>query len=185
MTFSYLFVYKSYIVSINYIYMNKILYIHLYKKTSFERDIIIQRPSLSDRNIMTLCIMATAHGSCSSLLPCDRLLLLLRHRQERGSNWWNAREDPVTSIGTQRNNVALGYGNPSSYAKYSHFFSLRKSCASDRLKPQVYSETPLPGWTPEVQHWDVVSVPAPPRSAVLNFSGQLVVVSHGPDCFCD
>lgn len=95
--------------------------------------------------------------------------------------------NPMMSVGTQRNNAALGYGNSSSSARCSHFFSLRKSCASGHLKPQVSSETPLPAWTPEVQHQDGAGIaepsPPPPRSTVLSSSGQMVVVSDGPACF--
>jgi len=50
--------------------------------------------------------------------------------------------DPMMSIATQEHNVALDYDNSSSSARWSHFFSVRKSCASGQPEPRGSSETP-------------------------------------------
>lgn len=86
--------------------------------------------------------------------------------------------DPVMSVGTQRNNMALGYGSSSNSARCSHFVSLRKSCASGQLEPWDPSETPLAGWTPEVQHQDVAVVGERPSSSQVN-SPQLPSAAGG------
>lgn len=74
--------------------------------------------------------------------------------------------NPVMSAGTQRNNVALGYGNSSSSAKCSHFFSLRAVPAMGLLRnPAGLLRCSVGTWL------GLLSIPPPPGPAVLRAAG--------------